>query len=133
MIKKAAAAALTVVALVAGPAFAGQHYRVVADNPKNGAKIEVPLGDHLQLKLTACESCGYRWKIMKKPDPAVIAFDKRQSSVSQCSSPCTGGNATERWLFDSKAIGSTVVKLGYFGPTSSSPTKTRRFPLAVVS
>lgn len=132
MIKKAAAAALTVV-LVAGPAFAGQHYRVVANNPKNGAKIEVPLGDQLQLKLTACESCGYRWKIMKKPNAAVIAFDKRQSSVSQCTSPCTGGNATERWLFDSAAVGSTVVKLGYFGPTSSSPTKTRRFQLAVVS
>ena len=132
MIKKAAAAALAVVALVAGPAFAGQHYRVVANNPKNGAKIEVPLGDQLQLKLTACESCGYRWKIMKKPDAAVIAFDKRQASVPQCTSPCTGGNATERWLFDSKSIGSTVVKLGYFGPSSSAPTKTRRLQLAVV-
>lgn len=133
MIKKAAAAALIVVALVAGPAFAGQHYRVVANNPKNGANVEVPLGDQLQLKLTACESCGYRWKIMKKPDAAVIAFDKRQSSVSQCTSPCTGGNATERWLFDSKSVGSTVVKLGYFGPSSSSPTKTRRLQLSVVS
>jgi len=133
MIKKSAVAALTIVGLAAGPAFADQHYRVVANNPKNGAKIEVPLGDDLQLKLTACESCGYRWKIMKKPDAAVIAFEKRQSSVPQCTSPCTGGNATERWLFDSKAIGSTVVKLGYFGPSSSTPTKTRRLQLAVVS
>ena len=132
MIKKVAAAALTVVALVAGPAFAGQHYRVVASNPKDGAKIEVPLGDQLQLKLTACESCGYRWKIMKKPDATVMAFEKRQSSVSQCTSPCTGGNATERWLFDSKAVGRTLVKLGYFGPSSSSPTKTRQFQLYVV-
>ena len=133
MIKKSVIAAVTLVALLAGPAFAGQHYRVVASNPKNGEKIEVPLGDQLQLKLTACESCGYRWKIVKKPDAAVIAFDKRQSSVSQCTAPCTGGNATERWLFDSKAVGSTTVKLGYFGPSSSSPTKTRRLQLAVVS
>jgi predicted secreted protein len=121
------------VALAAGPALAGgQHYRVVANNPANGAKVEVPLGDDLQLKLTACESCGYRWKIIKKPDASVIAFEKRQSSISRCTSPCTGGNATERWLFDSKAIGSTVVKLGYFGPSAGSPTKTRRLRLAVV-
>jgi predicted secreted protein len=133
MIKKSVAAALTFVALLAGPASAGQHYRVVANNPKNGAKIEVPLGDRLELKLTACESCGYRWKITKKPDAAVIVFDKRLSSVSRCTSPCTGGNATERWLFDSNAVGSTVVKLGYFGPSSDSPTKTRRLQLAVVS
>jgi predicted secreted protein len=133
MIKASLAAALAVVALAAGPALAGgQHYRVVANNPANGAKVEVPLGDDLQLKLTACESCGYRWKIIKKPDASVIAFEKRQSSISRCTSPCTGGNATERWLFDSKAIGSTVVKLGYFGPSAGSPTKTRRLRLAVV-
>jgi predicted secreted protein len=132
MIKKSAAAAVAAVAVLASPAFAGQHYRVVASNPRDSAKIEVPLGDELQLKLTACESCGYRWKIMKKPNAAVIAFEKRQSSVSQCTSPCTGGNATERWLFDSKAVGSTVVKLGYFGPSSNAPTKTRQLQLAVV-
>jgi predicted secreted protein len=133
MIKASLAAALAVVALAAGPALAGgQHYRVVANNPANGAKVEVPLGDDLQLKLTACESCGYHWKIIKKPDASVIAFEKRQSSISRCTSPCTGGNATERWLFDSKAIGSTVVKLGYFGPSAGSPTKTRRLRLAVV-
>src|SRR5690349_13626400 len=106
MIKKAFVAALVVVAVAAGAAFAGQHYRVVAKDPTNGATIKVPLGDDLQLKLTACESCGFRWKIVKKPDAAVIAFERRQSSVSQCTSPCTGGNATERWLFQSKSAGS---------------------------
>jgi predicted secreted protein len=130
MIKHAVVAALATV-LVAGPAFADQHYRVVAANPKNGATIKVPVGDELQLKLTACESCGYRWKIVKKPDAAVIAFDRRQKSVSQCTSPCTGGNATERWLFDSQAVGSTTVKLGYFGPGKNKPSKTKRLDLAV--
>src|SRR3954463_8857330 len=130
MIKRAVVAALAAV-LVAGPAFADQHYRVVASNPKNGATIKVPVGDKLQLKLTACESCGFRWKIVKKPDAAVIAFDRRQKSVSQCTSPCTGGDAVERWLFQSTAIGSTVVKLGYFGPGRSKPDKVKSLSLAV--
>jgi predicted secreted protein len=129
---KAPLAAAIAVVVVASPALAGQHYRVVANNPKGGAKIEVPLGDELQLKLTACESCGYHWKIIKRPNASVIAFEKRQSSVPQCTQPCAGGNATERWLFDSKAIGSTVVKLGYYAPNAASPTKTRRLQLAVV-
>ena len=116
---------------LATPAFAGQHYRVVAKNPKNGATIKVPDGDELQLKLTACESCGFRWKIVKKPDAAVIGFERRQSSVSSCTSPCTGGTATERWLFQSNAVGSTVVKLGYFGPGKSKPDKVKSLTLAV--
>ena len=130
---KASLSAALAVVIVAGPAFADQHYRVVAQNPKNGATIKVPLGDKLQLKLTACESCGYRWKIVKRPDAAVMAFERRQHSVSQCTSPCTGGNATERWLFQSKAVGSTVVKLGYFGPGGSKPAKVKRLDLAVTS
>ena len=130
MIKKALIAALAA-GLIAGPAFAAQHYRVVASNPKGGATIKVPLGDELQLKLTACESCGYEWKIIKKPDASVIAFDRRQHSVSQCTSPCTGGNATERWLFDSKSLGSTTVTLGYFGPGNTKPSKTKRLTLSV--
>jgi len=132
MIRKALVAALSVV-LVAGPAFADQHYRVVAKNPSNGATIKVPLGDELQLKLTACESCGFRWKIMKKPDAAVIAFETRQKSVSQCTTPCTGGNAIERWLFQSKSVGSTTVKLGYFGPGKSKPDKVKRLDLSVTA
>ena len=119
--------------LLAGPAFAGQHYLVVAANPGNGATIKVPNGDQLQLKLTACESCGYSWKIVKRPDAAVIAFEKRQSSISQCTAPCTGGNATERWLFQSKAVGTTVVKLGYFGPGKSKPSKVKSLSLAVTA
>lgn len=135
MIKKSVAVALTLVALIAGPAFAGQHYRVVASNPKNGAEIEVPLGDDLQLKLTAAEDGGYHWDILKKPNAAVIAFEKQQSSVNHCSPKpnCVGGSSTERWLFDSLAVGSTVVKLGYFGPGAKSPSKTRRLHLTVIS
>lgn len=132
MIKKAFVVALAAT-LIAGPAFADQHYRVVAKNPSNGATIKVPLGDELQLKLTACEDCGYRWKIIKKPDAAVIAFETRQKSVSQCTSPCTGGNAIERWLFQSKAVGSTTVKLGYYGPGKSTPDKVKRLDLSVTA
>jgi predicted secreted protein len=128
---KAPLVAALAVVLAAAPALADQHYRVVAKDPKQGATIKVPLGDELQLKLTACESCGFRWKIVKKPDATVIKFERRQSSVAQCTSPCTGGNATERWLFQSTGVGQTVVKLGYFGPNKAKPDKVKRLDLAV--
>jgi predicted secreted protein len=121
--------------LIGGPAFADQHYLVVASDPSNHATIKVPNGDQLQLKLTACEDCGYQWKIVDKPNAAVIAFEKRQSSVSHCGAPppCTGGTATERWLFQSKAVGSTVVRLGYFGPGKNKPSKVKSLDLAVTA
>lgn len=132
----ALAAALAVAlggsAVAAAPhAVAAQHYKVVATDPKDDARIVVPLADRLILRLTACDSCGYSWKITRKPDAAVIAFDKRLTSISQCAEPCTGGNALERFRFLSKAAGGTVVKFGYFGPGKSKPSKTLRLRLAV--
>ena len=134
MIKSSAAAALAVVALAAGPAFAGdQHYRVVATDPKNNARIEVPLGDRLVLRLEACESCGYSWKVMQKPDTAVIEYTKQLASQRDpgCSAPCVGGNAHERFQFQSHGQGQTTVKLGYFPPGKHKPAKTKLLDLAV--
>lgn len=119
--------------LVAGPAWGTQHYTVVASNPKTGSTIEIPNGDALLLKLTACESCGYRWKVTQKPNAQVVAFNKQLSSISQCKSPCTGGNATERFQFSSKSVGTATVKLGYFGPANSKPSKTLKLALDVIS
>lgn len=111
-----------------------QHYTVVASNPRSGSRIEIPNGDRLLLKLTACESCGYQWKFMQKPNAQVVSFDKRLKSISQCSgSTCVGGNATERFQFLSKSVGSTSTKLGYFGPGKSKPSKTLSLRLVVVA
>ena len=132
MVKLPAVAAMALV-MVAGPAFADQHYMVVASNPASGATIKIPNGDELLLKLTACESCGYHWKITQQPNSRVVVFDKQLKSVSQCTAPCTGGNATERFEFSSKSVGGTSVKLGYFGPGKSKPSKVKRLDLAVTA
>ena len=96
MIKESMAAAMSVVALAAGPAFAGdQHYHVVVTDPKNNARIEVPLGDRLVLRLEDCTDCGYSWKILSKPNSAVIEFRKQLSSQPDrpaCKAPCVGGS-----------------------------------------
>lgn len=135
MIKASIAAAMCVVALAAGPAFAGdQHYRVVATDPKNNARIEVPLGDRLVLRLEDCTDCGYSWKILSKPNPAVIRYSKQLSSQpdsSGCKAPCVGGSVHVRYQFQSKGRGQTTVKLGYFPPGKHKPSKTKLLELAV--
>ena len=136
MIKKAIIAALAATALVAGPAFAGdQHYRVVATDPKNNSRIQVPLGDRLVLRLEACESCGYSWKVMAKPNAAVIEYTKQLNSQRDpgCAAPCVGGTAHERFQFQSHGQGQTSVKLGYFPPGKHKPTKTKLLALDVTS
>ena len=133
MIKASVAAAMTVVALTAGPAFAGQHYTVVATDPKSHATIEVPNGDRLVLRLEDCADCGYTWKVMSKPNAAVIAYSKQLSSQQDpgCSSPCLGGTVHQRFRFQSKAVGQTTVKLGYFPPGKKKPSKTKLLNLDV--
>lgn len=131
---KALVGAVLALAVSAGPAFAGdQHYRVVATDPKNNARIEVPLGDRLVLRLEACESCGYSWKVMQKPSAAVIAYSKQLKSQQDpgCSAPCTGGTAHERFQFQSKGQGQSTVKLGLFPPGKHKPAKTKLLNLAV--
>lgn len=133
MIKASVAAAMCVVALAAGPAFAGQHYRVVATDPKSHATIEVPLGDRLVLRLEDCASCGYTWKVMSRPNAAVMAYSKQLSSQpdSGCTAPCVGGTVHQRFQFQSKGRGQTTVKLGYFPPGKKKPSKTKLLNLDV--
>jgi len=134
MIKASVAAAMSVVALAAGPAFAGQHYRVVATDPKSHATIEVPLGDRLVLRLEDCTDCGYSWKILSKPNSAVIVYSKQlnsQRDPGDCKPPCAGGSVHVRFQFQSKGQGETTVKLGYFPPGRSKPAKTKLLNLAV--
>jgi predicted secreted protein len=119
-------------ALGAGSASAAQHYRVVATDPARGAHIKVPYADSLILRLKACESCGYTWKITRKPDPSVMKFDRRLSSQGACKAPCTGGNVHERFRFVSRGKGTTIVKLGYFPPGKHAPSKVLRLHLAVI-
>jgi predicted secreted protein len=133
MMKASVSAALAVVVLAAGPAFAGdQHYRVVATDPTNNSRIEVPLGDRLVLRLDACESCGFSWRIMQKPNAAVIEFSRQlKSQPEPTCQGCVGGSVHERFQFQSKGHGQTSVELGYFGPAKTKPSKTKLLNLAV--
>ncbi len=136
MLKASVTAALSVVVAAAGPAFAGdQHYRVVASDPKTNSRIEVPLGDRLLLRIKACESCGYSWRIVQKPNPAVIEYSRQLSSQQDptCKG-CVGGTSHERFQFQSHGQGQTTVKLGYFPPgRDRKATKFKLLNLTVTS
>lgn len=107
----------------------GDH--VVVKDVASGSTIVTHRGDRLVVKLTACETCGYRWKITNRPDPQVEPFLERRPSVQQCESPCTGGNAVERFVFAARHSGRTSVTFGYFGPGKDTPSETRHLRLVV--
>jgi hypothetical protein len=99
----------------------------------SGTAIAIGPQQRLQIKLSECRaSCGYTWKTIAKPDPKVLTrLPQIHSEPPTCSEPpCpVGGSTTTLFRYVGKARGRTTLRLGYFGPGKSKPSK--RFELTV--
>jgi len=106
--------------------------RVVA-NPHNGRHIVMHRDSRVELMLTACETCGFQWEVLQRPNAAVAQFlGLASTGTGACvPSPCVGGNSNEFVLFAARGFGQTTVRLGYRSP-SNTIARTLTLELVVV-
>jgi hypothetical protein len=94
----------------------------------SGTAVAIAPQQRVEIKLSECRSsCGYTWKTISKPDPEVLTrLPQIHSEPPACSvPPCpVGGNTTTRFRYAGNARGRTTLRLGYFGPGKSKPSKT---------
>ena len=104
----------------------------VADS---GKTVTIAANQKLQIKLQECGSCGYDWSTTLKPDPKVLTRRPQgHSSPPACTppEPCpVGGSTTTLFRYEGKANGTTTLRLSYFGPGKSKPSKTFRLVVRV--
>lgn len=91
---------------------------VKADASSNGGKVELIVGQTLELTLASNPSTGYQWRADGAPDAAVITPVSNQW-VASPGPAMPGRGGVEVWVWTAKAAGSTSIRLGHFPPASN--------------
>lgn len=106
--------------------------RIVA-SPHNGRHIVMHRDSTVEVMLSACETCGFQWEVLQRPNPAVARFTGLASTGTPACvpTPCVGGNSNEFVFFAAKGFGQTTVRLGYRSP-SNAIARTLTLELVVV-
>jgi len=82
-----------------------------------GKTIVIAKHQKLQIELSECGSCGYRWKTTIKPSGKVLTRGAPRTKDPTCQDPpCTGGSETRVFPYTGKGTGKTKIRLEYFGP-----------------
>jgi predicted secreted protein len=123
-----ATAAPSVTASLSAPAA-----RVVV-SPHNGRHIVMHRGSRVEVMLSACETCGFSWRVTQRPNAAVARFTGLASTGAPACvpSPCVGGNSNEFVSFAATGFGQTTVRLVYRRPFEPTLARTLTLELVVV-
>jgi predicted secreted protein len=97
----------------------------------NGKTVTIAAAQKLDVDLSECGSCGYRWKTTTKPDPKVLTRRAQLHKDQTCQPRCVGGSDTTVFRYTGKATGRTSLRLEYFGPGKSKSSKTFRITVRV--
>jgi predicted secreted protein len=123
-------AAMAVVLVGAGAAQAVVPAPKVLKAADTGKTVRLVPGQELQIRLSVCASCGYRWETRLAPDKAVLTRLKQRQSSGNCQAPCVGGTAVTTFRYRAKADGTTKLRLAYIPPGRQPAAKA--FKLRVI-
>ena len=102
----------------------------VVTTADNGKSIAIARGQQLNIKLSECRTCGFRWATREKPDAKILRRLPTRTS-NPCKPPCVGGANTTIFRYEGRAAGRTALRLVYLGPGSETATKTFRLKVRV--
>ena|ERR1700754_613111 len=98
----------------------------------SGTTVTIAANEQLEIELSECRTCGYRWKTTAKPDPRVLTRRPQGRKDPACQPPsCIGGSSTTVFRYTGDGIGRTRIRLQYFGPGQSKASGTFRVTVRV--
>ena len=132
-----APAAPVVMAATAGAATTARAFHVtrITDNGTKNARHWVGhVHDALVITFTECTDCGYQWRVISKAKPALVkTTGKATPAPSEVNGhPVVGGTGTHTYTFKARAVGTTVAKLGYFGPAATKPSRVVTIKITII-
>jgi inhibitor of cysteine peptidase len=93
----------------------------------NGQNVQLRPGDELSVTLESNASTGFSWKLVGKPDAAVLELVG--SDYIAATTDLLGAPGQEVWRFKAVASGQTTLKLSY--RRASGETSGRPFSISV--
>jgi predicted secreted protein len=104
----------------------------------SGKTVTIAAKQRLEVELSECGTCGYRWRTTIKPAASVLKRRPQAHKDPTCppsddpSQPqCVGGSDTTVFRYTGRAAGRTKLRLEYFGPGQKQSSKTFRVTVRV--
>ena len=80
----------------------------------SGSTVKAAVGDVVSIALDSNASTGFRWNLVKKPNPSVLQLVSSHYVGPDTGVPGQGGQ--EVWTFQATGLGTTSLRLAYFRP-----------------
>ena len=97
---------------------------------ENTPRIEVGVGENIDIALEANPTTGYAWAIVKQPDPGIAGFLK--SGYEAGDSNLAGAGGHHHFIFRAVGRGTTTIQLDYRRSwEETSPAKSATFTIVI--
>jgi predicted secreted protein len=113
-----------------GTELPGHLTKILLDESWNGKKIEVKLGDQIQIELQGTEGTGYAW-YFDELDNDFFELIGKERKVQEKSGDLVGSPTLYTWILKAKQIGKSVIKMIYYRVWEGKDKAIRRFEVEV--
>jgi predicted secreted protein len=97
------------------------------DETANGRRIELPVGEALDVVLTGQATAGYRWKVISPGDPACVLVEDRFEAAPRP----PGAPGTHHFTFRAERAGNASIRLSYGRRWEDAAARTFQVEVAV--
>ena len=104
--------------------------RIRVDIDSNGSKIEVQLGDEIEIELQGAGGTGYAWYFDELDDDFFELIHEGRK-IQEKSRQLVGSPTLHTWVFKAKKIGKSVIKMSYYRIWEGKDSAVRRFQIEI--
>jgi predicted secreted protein len=104
--------------------------RIRVDIDSNGNKIELHLGDEIEIELQGAGATGYAW-YFDELDNDFFELTHEGRKIQEKSRQLVGSPILFTWVFKAKKTGKSTIKMSYYRIWEGKDTAVRRFQIEI--
>jgi len=113
-----------------GTELPGHLTKILLDESWNGKRIELKVGDEIQIELEGIGGTGYAW-YFDEFDNEFFELIGKERKVQEKSGDLVGSPTLYTWILKAKQIGKSVIKMIYYRVWEGKDKAIRRFEVEV--
>jgi len=105
--------------------------KILLDLNSNGKKIELKVGDEIQIELKAMGSAGYAWYFDKLDQDFFDPIGEERKGVALEKGDVVGTPVLMVWKLRAKKSGTTFIRMSYYRPWEGKDKAVNQFEVLV--
>jgi len=105
--------------------------KILLDINSNGKKIELKVGDEIQIELKAMGSAGYAWYFDKLDQDFFDPIGEERKGVALEKGDVVGTPVLMVWKLRAKKSGTTFIRMSYYRPWEGKDKAVNQFEVLV--